>query len=186
MGRHFLTPKRLHSLFQLFLILLQHFLQFLLPNRHFFALIAYIKCKRNRNGDIELFIMWKCILISNLKDLIFLPLDTLLFHNFAVLVITGSRFIGISVFLSFPLFFLLDDSQLPLQVLYVNSVLNDFWSSSIGQKVQYFFKIQILLTFSIHSDQSFLEGLLFYIAIRLWSNIHAMDAFVSLILAHIL
>jgi hypothetical protein len=134
MGRHFLTPKRLHSLFQLFLILLQHFLQFLLPNRHFFALIAYIKCKRNRNGDIELFIMWKCILISNLKDLIFLPLDALLFHNFVVLVITGSRFIGISVFLSFPLFFLLDDSQLPLQVLYVNSVLNDFWSSSIRQK----------------------------------------------------
>lgn len=152
MGRHLLASERLHSLFQFFLILLQHFLQFLLPNRHFFALIAYIKSEGNRNGDIKLFIMWKSILISDLKDFIFLPLDALLFHNFVVLVITWSRLIGISVFLSFSLFFLLDDSQLPLQVLYVNSVLNDFWSSSIGQKVQYLFKIQILLTFSIHSD----------------------------------
>lgn len=128
---HLFRPKELHSLGLFPCFLIDHFLDFLFPDRHLFVFISNFKSKRNWNCDIESFAMVKSILISDVQQFILFPLDPLSLNNLSKLFITGSSLITLSIFLKLYPFLFLYQLYLSFQVLYINPILYQLWPSSI-------------------------------------------------------
>lgn len=183
MSWHFLESERLHGLLQFPLLLFQHFLQLLLPNGYLLALVPGIKREGCGYGDVELLIVRELVLTADLQDLVLLALDSLLPHDFVVLVVTRRRLEALPIFLQTALLLLLYYPQLALQVFNVDPVLNQLGPSPVGEEIQHFLKIEILVSLSIDADKCFLKGFLLDVSIALRTHIHALDAFVSRVCA---
>lgn len=148
-------------------------------------LVSRVKTKWSRNSDIESFVMRKGVLTSDLQNFVLLSLYPLL-SDWLVKFLVTWRLKVIAVFLSLLCLLILNNLELPLQVLDVDSILDKLWPSSIGQKVKYFLQIQVLFSLRIHSYECFFEGLFLDISISFRTDIHSLDSLVPWIFAQIL